>query len=131
MPSAECLYIVRDRVLARGSARGLAPYSYVLCCPTCGIAAWGRIVHIGSSDSRKSGWRSFDSICPECPHGPSPWFPAGSLLPICRLYAASTGEDFRWEDNFPAEVTLREALLHLDYPLEKWITPGGTGTGRE
>jgi hypothetical protein len=63
----------------------------------------------------KGTHRSFDSICPQCPQGPSSWYPAGSFLAASRLYAAGLGEDFRWENYFPPEVIEREALLHIAF----------------
>lgn len=121
MPDPERLYFIRDRLVARGPDRGFGPYSIILCCPTCGAAGWGRIVLGGSA--LPPWFRAFDSICPTCPPGPSPWQAAGSFFPACRAYQAALGTEFAWADNLPCEIIEREALLHLKYPYLKhvWI----------
>ena len=115
---AERIYIIRDRVVARGPDRGYGPYSLILTCPSCGTAGWARIVLSSPADPAPT-WRSYDTNCERCPQGPSPWFPAGSLFPAARLHEAALGAEFPWASCLPGEILAREALLHLAYPVER------------
>lgn len=123
VPPTERLYFIRDRLLARGPDRGYGTHSLILSCPVCGAAAWGRI----SSTLARTRYRSIDCLCPDCPHGHSPWYPAGSFFQAARLYAAGMGEEFDWANNFPPAVLEREARLHLAYalarPAKPWSQP--------
>jgi len=115
---AERFYFIRNRLVARGPNRGYGSHSLILTCPCCGTANWGSILLARGSDGNPVPYRSYDYPCEYCPHGPSPWYPAGSFLPAARTYAAGMAEGFDWENIFPAEIIEREARLHLAYPIK-------------
>lgn len=122
----ECLYIVGNQILARGSGRQLGDCSRVGVCPSCGDL-WSRLVITGCETS----WLPVVAICPRCPHGHSSWFPAGSFFPLVRTWAAGMGAEYKWENNFPPEILAREARLHLahyEYRLQKQASSGKMGT---
>jgi len=113
----ECLYVVGNKILARGSGRQLGDCSRVGVCPTCGDL-WSRLALSGCETS----WLPVVAICPRCPHGHSAWFPAGSIFPLVRVWRAGMGEEYEWENLLPPEVLAREARLHLahyEYRLQR------------
>jgi len=118
MSLGEYLYVVRNQVLARGPSGRCGAFSRILSCPSCGTAGWGRIVYEGPSEGYAS-WRSCDSICPKCPGGASPWFPAGSFLQALRLYTSGMGEDLDWSNHLPPEMIEWEAQCAMKYFKEK------------
>ena len=112
--SGEHIYFIRDRIVARGPARGFGPDSVALCCTTCGAAGWGRIMLVPSGGAPQP-WRFISAICPDCPPRSTPWFPAGSFVPAYLLFSTAIGEECPGACDLHPDILVREAKLHLDY----------------